>query len=649
MTKWQCAWLLVAWTVGCVGATRQVPQHPFESSKPIGLTSDATEPELQEKESDSVLVASGDSPTPDEVEAGNPTVEDQVAEDLGPDQPAGPLSSAAPVAPVEQAEPEAVTSVPTEADQELATAAQEAADAALEAEAMAAAEAALEQEGDSDQQSGELAPPVDEEKTQLRIGVFYSSTPTGQRHWKGAFGSVRDHELEPYVQLVPRTYLTEREGEQLLLEAIRSEEFDLVLGPTDSGVFVRAAKQETNLGDKNIPIISSLVAADATNDEAGWFFRTNASVVRRSSTMYDFLDRHWIKSIAVVYADTELGRAAEGAFSPHLRGIQRDMYQALPFVPPNVRTVARRILETRPEAVGIFGGREDVVATYAELRSMNTGATPYHPVLFTLIDIRKVAEDVDDFHFVSVVRPAHAEGDEVAAITDDVEALSYDTTSFVLDAAQRILTREGQIDPAAYDKERLRDRFVNLLNGAIEVPGLKSAMRFANMENSAKLRVYKITTEDDPEVGNGSDASPVARKKIELLPATHLPWQSKLALKWQLMRNRFGLWPLGSILVILLTVVFTAIHDPLPLVRWSAWAIALLSWTGLATLPGTGAAAGFCRARTVSLLGGNWACPLRQLDQWLRHRARALPDPAGEPGARLAARTSALRKATIAP
>ena len=169
--------------------------------------------------------------------------------------------------------------------------------------------------------------PAAAQEASLKIGALYSNSSTGHLHLRGIQDAVQAHAHGPNVEVVEIPYLNEREGEELLANWIQEERpdrrLDIILGPTDSGVYVRGAQRQEDFGPRNIiPVISSLVVTPIGNEPDGWFFRTNVDIERRSRAIYDHLNKRWVNSFAVLYADTEFGRRAEAAFREQLRGLQ---------------------------------------------------------------------------------------------------------------------------------------------------------------------------------------------------------------------------------------------------------------------------------------------------------------------------------------
>ena len=208
----------------------------------------------------------------------------------------------------------------------------------------------------------------------------------------------------------------------------------------------------------------------------------------------------------------------------------------------------RQILDHRPEAVGIFGEREILVPVHRELRRMNEREIPYRPILFTTLDIRSVAKDLDDFYFVSVIAPAENDGPGAALADDgydDVRGLSYDTTELVLDVIQAVQDESPGLD---FDKKTFRDQIVNALGGAVENPLPKTGMTFTSMANSGELHVYRV---DD--------------SAIVSMPVRDVGLGEKVDFKAGMMANRFSLWPVFAGLTVFLTVFVTSAHD---VYRW---------------------------------------------------------------------------------
>ncbi|MCP4658077.1 MAG: amino acid ABC transporter substrate-binding protein, partial [bacterium] len=237
----------------------------------------------------------------------------------------------------------------------------------------------------------------------LTLGALYGNTPTGLRYLQGIKDAVAEHAIGSQVTIVRFPYANEAQGLDLLTEILTEKKADIVIGPTESGVFVNALKHGSELQKYEIPVISSLVTADIPHREFGWFFRTNSDVRRRSHAIFDFLNKYWVRSIALLYANTEFGRRAEEAFLRQLSSSQKERYLPLLYHSPPIeaRNQIRQILATRPEAVGIIGEREDIRDIYESIERMNSWGDPYTPIFFTIVDVSLAGGHLNNFYFVS--------------------------------------------------------------------------------------------------------------------------------------------------------------------------------------------------------------------------------------------------------
>jgi hypothetical protein len=330
-------------------------------------------------------------------------------------------------------------------------------------------------------------------------------------------------------------------------------EIDIILGPTDNGVFVRALEYRIKLEKSGIPVISSEVSIKTPHQKGGWFFRTNINVERRVQLIYEFLTKNWIFSIAILYQKNEFGRSAEEAFRKELLGQQRERYLLLPYDSiDNARNQIRRILAQRPEAVGFFGNRADIVPLFRLLKNLNTGSTRYLPLIFSINDTRVIQRSLEPDYSVYFV--------SVTDITkdwdfDDVEALSYDTTAIILGELDA-LANSGTFnykDPSW--RQTFRNRFEAILNGSIGIGRnegkiqLKTGISFKNYENKTTPRVFKLSRET---------ISPVELGKT-------ITFSEKIWNKVKLIWDRFGFWSIINLVIIFIVIVFMSIED---IKRW---------------------------------------------------------------------------------
>jgi len=391
-------------------------------------------------------------------------------------------------------------------------------------------------------------------QAEARIGVLYVNTPTGRRFRDAVKAATDGHKMGERVVLKDLAYSNEQQGVEKLLEAVEKREVDIILGPTESGVYVRAYEERALFAKSQIPVISSQVTANVPHEEGGWFFRTNVNIQRRAHTIYDFLNKYWIRSIAVLHADTEFGRRSENAFRSQLDDEQQKNYLPLVYTsdPLQARLQLRRVLEARPEAVGVFGERQDLRHIYELIPQMNDWGNPYHPIQFTLIDARHVGGTADDIHFVSVTEPS-TNGEAY----DDVAALSHDTTTLVLNELEAILLNELETGLPSLDRAKFRDQLEAAMKGGAVIESSKTNLALAGYENMTAPSVYHLL-EGKTE-------------KLELVETVGLT--AKAIKKFDLARGRFGVWPLINLFLLLGIVTLVGIAD---IKKWhtgSTWSL----------------------------------------------------------------------------
>jgi ABC-type branched-subunit amino acid transport system substrate-binding protein len=386
-------------------------------------------------------------------------------------------------------------------------------------------------------------PSAAEPATTYVLAAVYQQSETGRRFRDGiqdaidAFSAGTSARPELAVALKDFPYVNATDGLEHLTEAVEDPEVHAVIGPTESGIFLRAIDRRTALEKFKVPVISSMVTADIEYTDGSWFFRTNVNVDRRAGAIYDFVNKYWIQSIALLYADTEFGLRSEIAFADSLSRRQRSLYMPLLFSSSaRARSQVAKVLQAKPEAVGIFGKRSDIADIYSSLRQMDAGGEPYRPILFTLIDARFAGESLADLYFVSVAPP------DIEESYDDVKALAYDTTLLVLDEL-------GKADPEASHEEQkvfLRDGLEAALRWGANLEGTKTDFDLANHENITQARVFLL------KEGARVEKSPVQ---------VPVGWRPRLERKVALARDRFGFWPFFNLAMIMIIVVVWSVSD----------------------------------------------------------------------------------------
>ncbi len=395
----------------------------------------------------------------------------------------------------------------------------------------------------------------------FRLGILYINSPAGERFRDGILEAV-DNYNAPTInfETINYPYDNEAQGLKKLVSLLEDKkdgqgqrEVDIILGPSDSGVYIRAIEQRKKLEKAAIPVISSLVAAKVLHQKGGWFFLTNINVERRAQVMHEYLNKYWIRSIAVLYEDNEFGRRAEEEFSGQLEEKNEENYYRLPYTSlTEARELIKYILKIRAEAVGIFSNRRDLADLLRLLKTLNASYTPYRPLTFSIIDTRGLKGslgDDDTLYFVSVTDDTQDTG------FDDVRSLAYDTTKLILGELHALAV------PATFNyqndswRETFRTRFEGILSGKItpkringNPPG-KTRLRFRNYENITRPQIFKL----------GKNVI----SKVNLRDT--VTFAEKLGQKLDLTLNRFGYRAILNFSLIFIIVLWLSIKD---IKRW---------------------------------------------------------------------------------
>ena len=399
--------------------------------------------------------------------------------------------------------------------------------------------------------------------SELTIAVLYIDTPTGARYLAGVEAAIRestdkvpqaeslcvtDSDLPDGnvpvggVRCIAYPYTNEKIGFEKLENILAGKSVDLVLGPTDSGVFVDAIEKRKDLEKNGIPVVSSMVTASIPHQTGGWFFRTNVDVNRRSEAIYDFLNKRWVRSIALLYAKTAFGRSGEEAFRSELSDNQRSHYMPMLYESPPLRARhhLKQILRLRPEAVGIIGSRDDINELYGAIEQMNT-STKYAPIFFTIIDARFAGKQVKDMYFVTVTNGSKEITDSLASkIYDDVSTLSFDTTRMILKEWRKIPSWESR----EVRRARLRDRIEAVMKGT-SIPDSLTKLSFSGYINIQRPKVAHLSDRD------------VVTVDLE----TPVSFFGNVWGKYELTIRRFGPWPWINLILIIGIVVGMSVTD----------------------------------------------------------------------------------------
>jgi hypothetical protein len=336
-----------------------------------------------------------------------------------------------------------------------------------------------------------LSVPLQDERV-LKIGVVHGDNPAGRRMLRGIEeaiealdegGTIRAEISQRYP------YTTEEAGLVALHAAIEAEDVHVVLGPSDTGVFLYLEKIEEL--DKRKVVVSPLVTTDFGNDADGWFFRTNVGVNTRAKALHDHLTKREFENIAVVYESTDFGEAAEKAFRARVSKNRDQQYIAIPYRNTDeIRDAADRIGDVRPGAVGIFSAtREHAEVLQDELRAIPDGWCDYDPLLFAIVDARTVC--MEGLTFASLGREGPVDCDRAPEEKqDELTDLGYDTALHVVNVAADVREDPGSTEWAPM----FREQFAKSMRGPIE-PLPRTGMWFAGMRNLARPAIFTVRNE----------------------------------------------------------------------------------------------------------------------------------------------------------
>lgn len=378
---------------------------------------------------------------------------------------------------------------------------------------------------------------------QLRIAALSSKDWKGQAFLSAVERAFRQARKEGKAQnacLERHEYRGDAEGENSLVDLIKGGSVQVVLGPSDTGVFLGGLDRKQEWEGKLVPVVSSLVTASGGNEADGWFFRTNVEDQRRLWKIIDGLRPLWVTSLALLYADSGFGRSAEDMLRKDLENSMIHTYEAVPFGADLLtkRAAIKQVLNLRPEVVGIVGTIEDVI----DLRRQALGlseAVPYDPILFTIIDASRLYDKVDNLIFVSVTD--RVLGPEATPSPQweekyEVATLAYDTAWLVLDLL-------GDTNRRAFQPTTFRDDLVNLLSRSSAKEGPLSGMKFKDMRNQAELKMLEIRQGQISAFSNDLSI-----------------WGS-LVFKFKMLGRRFGPWGYVSLLTVAMGAFFITSLD----------------------------------------------------------------------------------------
>jgi hypothetical protein len=381
-----------------------------------------------------------------------------------------------------------------------------------------------------------------------RIAVLYRELDVGDPYLAAVREACLEHiessRLTPYLFALP--YDDEDGGLELLGKINTDEIAELILGPTDSGIFEKAISRFGP--DLNVPVVSPLVITEKGNERGGWFFGINVGVDGRAAAIYDALHRAGYDSIGVLHAGTGYGKAATEAFA---KIADAKDYFALSYG-DDTRPAVRALLDRRPSGVGIFGSRDEIQDIARDIERMQSRWNSYDPRLFTVVDARE----------------ANIEGLQIVALDSgrsDVIGLAYDATRLVLGVADSI--RGGA------RSENWRGAFRRKLEARLSDPGTpawsRTHMRFSGLKNKANVNVFAVWK----PTAKTTEAPEFALEAVKTPEVDGLRWLHSSLRDIVIVKRRFGwAWVWNGALIAAVVTILSHID----LRRWHRVSLAVM-------------------------------------------------------------------------
>lgn len=323
----------------------------------------------------------------------------------------------------------------------------------------------------------------------IKVQILYNAKSSGLRYRNGIMNVLKDKKYE----LTATAYVGNVEGEKLLEESMDTTKYDVILGPTESEVFSRVLERN-NVKDSYVTVVSGTATAKIGNDPKGYFFRLNLDAKQRVEAMWNYLDKYWISTIAVFYENTEFGRNAERAFKELIPDkIDKGLYYSVSFdiepLDEDLRDEIDKIINERPELVGLFCERDYVEKIYKNFKCINSTGMSYNPMFFSVIDIVKSAENLNDFYFPSLKK--YEDFTLVNSVEYDEVYTLGQTTALVLNKAIENCGNNFSFHDES-DYIHFRNQIVKLLshNEPIDTTNINSG--YLGLENQQFPQIYKI-------------------------------------------------------------------------------------------------------------------------------------------------------------
>ncbi len=374
-----------------------------------------------------------------------------------------------------------------------------------------------------------------------RRGTLSGSVEQGVRGACKATASTSATESTSSTETTPKTestptqvsflpYDDERDGFDKIRQLITEKSVQLIIGPTESSLFLRL-DEFLDTPERQVPIVSPIVTADVEKPELSWLFRINVNTARRARAIYSFLNKRDVQNFAVLYADNKFGETAEAAFRGELFASQNMRFRSFRYSDPDVDVSdwLRQTYALRPEAIGIFGSRDDIRKIRRKIPSNEWNA--YDPYVFTIVDMQ--GTDAENMYFLTVGSELTEDGEQTG---NEVAALSFDTTVLLLKIAEE-LQREGIAPGKTEWPEQFKTRLMNKMSQSMSDDRLRTSVLRSNNPEPTVMRF------------DGPDAKVVALRKLS-------GWESGIVNWFEILGRRFGVAPIVNLAGIGLIVVF---------------------------------------------------------------------------------------------
>ena len=356
---------------------------------------------------------------------------------------------------------------------------------------------------------------------------------------KGICAAIESKKQLPSVFIEPVPYASEEEAFQKLKILIKTKHIDAIIGPTDTGVFLRAIKEFPR--NQRVPVVSPLIEGNFKFRKSNFFFSANVTVNRRTRMLANFLSHFNLPKIMILHSDSQYGQKSEAAFrqayleqipGADYRPLQYDSVSFTEKVPSHQ---IRQILSERPEGLGIFGTREEIKEIGKLLKEKNNSSTPYRPLIFTPTDFRP--QNFTQYPIYSVSLETGDDRNPPPDLNGDVAVLAHDTTVLLLKA---LLQTNGQ----KTSKNQFHQKLINTLSGGSSRPTeTLTEMKFQNGHSYSSTHI-------------------VYRDQTGEVSAVSFPeWWESITRKYVLVYETRGLWVVASLVIVLFIPLLVSFFD----------------------------------------------------------------------------------------